>query len=117
MPSLSGNLPPGNMHKIGIQQPGGTRQEWLVAERSAANPQMAAKPNVTAKFIANSPRLVALLKKRRGPSDKGLGDTVARLAGGNKTKRFMEFALARVGERCGCKDAQTWLNRKFPYPS
>jgi hypothetical protein len=91
----------------------------LPAQSTVHSPQStvnsSGKPNKLAKFIANSPRLVKHLKRYRRPADRGLGDTVARMAGGTNGKRFAAWFAARVGQLCGCADAQTWLNRNFPH--
>jgi hypothetical protein len=77
-------------------------------------PQMP-RSNKLARFIARSPMLIKKLQRFRRPEDIGLGDTVARLAGGAQGKRFAGWFMERIGKICGCDDAQNWLNRMFPY--
>jgi hypothetical protein len=106
------------MRRIRVQQHDGSFNEYVSGPLSIVRGQQSVvrnPPNTAAKFIASSQRLIALLKWRRKPADKGLGDTVARLAGGKSGKRFAQWAAAHIGRQCGCADAQNWLNQLFPY--
>lgn len=75
------------------------------------------QPNRLALAISQRPRMVALIKHFRKPSDEGLGDTLARLAGGLTGERFADWFARLGGTSCGCADAKQWLNQSFPYDS
>lgn len=60
------------------------------------------------------PIWVKLIKRFAKPSDKGVGDTVQRIAakfGGDRFKAFAE----KIGMPCGCTDRQHAWNEAFPY--
>jgi hypothetical protein len=61
------------------------------------------------------PLVVRVLTKLGHPDDRGVGDTVARLAGvagGEVVKRWYKKI---VGRDCGCTDRQAKLNALYPY--
>lgn len=60
------------------------------------------------------PVLVKLVAVMRKESDRGVGDTVARVigpAGGDAFKEWMD----KLGLNCGCGERQEWLNGLYPY--
>jgi hypothetical protein len=56
-------------------------------------------------------RYVKLLRK---PEDKGVGDTVQRIASKFGGERFKAWAK-RLGIPCGCAERQEMWNRIYPY--
>jgi hypothetical protein len=50
----------------------------------------------------------------RKPEDKGVGDTVQRIAARFGGERFKKFAV-KVGMPCGCTDRQREWNELYPY--
>tara|TARA_B100001093_G_C26568349_1_gene901785 strand:+ start:24 stop:188 length:165 start_codon:yes stop_codon:yes gene_type:complete len=44
--------------------------------------------------------------------DKGLGDTMARILKATTIDKIAKFAL---GDDCGCRERQDYLNKKIPY--
>lgn len=56
-------------------------------------------------------RLVRLLRK---PQDKGIGDTVARIAARVGGERFKAWSK-RIGMPCGCTERQKAWNERWPY--
>lgn len=73
------------------------------------------QPNRLAKMIARRPRLIHWISARKQPGETGLGDTLSRLAGGSTGKKFATWFALLGGTKCGCTDAQKWLNSVFPY--
>lgn len=69
------------------------------------------RSNRLARHVSKSPRLIRWLQRHRAPADRGIGDTLSRLLGGKKTKRFATWFYALGGLSCGCTDAQVWLNQ------
>jgi hypothetical protein len=63
---------------------------------------------------AEANQWVPILKLLRKPEDKGVGDTVQRIAAKFGGERFKAFA-AKIGLPCGCTDRQAWFNERFPY--
>jgi hypothetical protein len=57
-------------------------------------------------------RLIARLAQ---PQDKGLGDTIERIAAKRGGDWFKAAHKAITGADCGCPDRQANLNEKFPY--
>ena len=60
------------------------------------------------------PYWARLIASQRIDDDRGVGDTLARLAsyvGGEHYKRLME----KLGRGCGCGNRQAMLNRRWPY--
>lgn len=63
------------------------------------------------------PIVVRAVARLRVDADKGLGDTIARIAdkvGGNTLADWYERI---TGENCGCADRHSKLNAKYPYPA
>jgi hypothetical protein len=52
----------------------------------------------------------------REPEDIGVGDTIARIIGPNRSHAFKEFYRKTFGKDCGCGNRQQRLNRLYPYP-
>jgi len=63
---------------------------------------------------ADWPRWAKFVHKLRKRDDRGIGDTVKRLAGRNG-KRFKRWYLATAGEECGCANRQHLWNAIYPY--
>ena len=57
---------------------------------------------------------VRWIKLLRKPEDRGVGDTVARIAAKFGGERFKEFSK-RIGIPCGCTERQAAWNEQFPY--
>lgn len=60
------------------------------------------------------PLWVRAIRRLRTPEDRGVGDTVARIAakfGGERFKRFSQ----RIGIPCGCTRKQAEWNERWPY--
>lgn len=93
----------------------GEKLEAPIPVRTPSHFKPLERPNTVANIIAKNQRLVRILKRFRKPEDIGLGDTVARLAGGKNGKRFADWISDWFGTICGCENAQKWLNAKFPY--
>lgn len=60
---------------------------------------------------ANWLRFVKMLRK---PEDKGVGDTVQRIAAKFGGERFKQWSN-RIGIPCGCVERQAEWNRIWPY--
>lgn len=60
------------------------------------------------------PRWVRLVRILRKPEDKGVGDTVQRIAATFGGERFKAWA-ERIGIPCGCTQRQKEWNRVWPY--
>lgn len=56
-------------------------------------------------------RFIKLLRK---PEDKGVGDTIQRIAAKFGGERFKAFS-AKIGIPCGCSQRQDEWNRLWPY--
>lgn len=59
-------------------------------------------------------RWVRLVRMLRKPEDKGVGDTVQRIAAKFGGERFKAWA-ERIGIPCGCVARQEEWNRVWPY--
>lgn len=85
---------------------------WIAAkEKYQDAPPAPRKP----KPISEWPFAARLAARFRGADDKGLGDTVTRMAGaagGEVVKRWYEHI---TGKECGCDDRAARLNQMFPY--
>lgn len=57
---------------------------------------------------------IRFIKLIRKPEDKGVGDTVARIAAKFGGDRFKAFSK-RIGIPCGCTQRQAEWNRLWPY--
>lgn len=53
--------------------------------------------------------------KRAIAADKGVGDTLERLAGKVGGRKFKRIFKRITGLGCGCDDRQAWLNARYPY--
>jgi hypothetical protein len=65
------------------------------------------KPKTSTAWV----RWVKLLRK---PEDRGVGDTVARIAAKFGGERFKAFSK-RIGIPCGCTERQAAWNEQWPY--
>jgi hypothetical protein len=72
------------------------------------------RPNLLTRQVAGRTRLIAWLKRRRRPGEKGLGDTLARLIG-PPGKTWQKWYPRITGLPCGCANGQAYLNTHFPY--
>jgi hypothetical protein len=54
------------------------------------------------------------LKLLAKPQDKGIGDTVARIIGDEKSAAFKAWYKTTFGKSCGCSGRQLALNARFP---
>jgi len=54
------------------------------------------------------------IRMLRKPEDKGVGDTVQRIAAKFGGERFKAFS-ARIGIPCGCTQRQEEWNKLYPY--
>lgn len=64
--------------------------------------------------IGQVPTWVRLVKRLRVDIDKGVGDTVARIAVKFGGERFKQFSK-RIGIPCGCTERQAAWNKLYPY--
>jgi hypothetical protein len=93
---------------------------WLWVNRPDSPAVLAWKRTVeppAPRPVSSWPFLARRLANLRDPSDRGLGDTVARhidRLGGEWLKRFYKRL---TGGDCGCADRKAALNRRFPYPT
>ena len=60
------------------------------------------------------PRWTKLIRMLRTEADRGVGDTVQRIAAKFGGERFKAFS-ARIGMPCGCTQRQEEWNRLWPY--
>ncbi len=60
------------------------------------------------------PRLARWLSRRSTASDRGLGDTLARLLSRLGVARFKIWFHTLTGHDCGCADRQAHLNAIYP---
>lgn len=65
--------------------------------------------------IADWPKMARVMARLRAPSERGVGDTLARLFGKVGGDRFKTLAK-RLGIDCGCDNRQALLNAAYPYP-
>ncbi len=56
------------------------------------------------------------LKQFATPSDKGIGDVVARMIGDETSAKFKAWHLSTFGKPCGCTGRQKLWNTKYPLP-
>ena len=92
-----------------------------IRRRSARNYKIDIKPRVKAPSAIKAPipreqwpRSVRLLERLASPSDKGIGDTIARLTGAVGGDIFKKWYKRIMKSDCGCGDRQARLNRLFP---
>ncbi len=82
----------------------------IAARSPAATNHKTGTPVADPKDQSSWPVLARVAAKMAKPEDKGVGDTVQRLAalvGGEQFKALVP--------NCGCSDRQKWLNEKYPY--
>lgn len=65
---------------------------------------------------AEWPLLAKPLKLMAKPTDRGLGDIVARVVGPVGGDAFKLWYKRTFGRDCGCGDRQKFLNTRFPLP-
>lgn len=82
---------------------------WKRAQQSCAD-RAAEQMQVNAEW----PKILDGLKKLAKPSDKGLGDIIARAVGPIGGDAFKSWYKQTFGKSCGCTQRQEWLNKKFP---
>jgi hypothetical protein len=90
-----------------------TRPSGHSAETAAAGKKLVRKP--LADWPAPVRVAVRIFSKRRSASDRGVGDTLARMFGGTG-EAFKVWFFAVFGKSCRCEQRQAWLNHQFPYP-
>ncbi len=56
------------------------------------------------------------MKHFSNPEDKGIGDTVARMIGDEKSEAFKAWHHATFGKPCNCNGRQSRWNRLYPLP-
>lgn len=49
------------------------------------------------------------------PQDRGLGDTIERIAKATGVKKVADTISKKMGKDCGCGERRDSLNRMFPY--
>ena len=62
----------------------------------------------------SDPMWVELVRLLRHPQDKGVGDTVARIAARFGGERFKAWSK-KIGIPCGCTERQEAWNERWPY--
>lgn len=63
---------------------------------------------------APPPYWVRFVKRLRKPEDRGIGDTVQRMAAWLGGERF-KLVAAKLGIPCGCTQRQSEWNERWPY--
>ncbi len=85
------------------------------SQNQSASLFLPAEPNRLAAVIASQPKVIKWIGRRRHPGEAGIGDTLARMLGGETSERFARWFARLGGSSCGCAQAKQWLNEKFPY--
>lgn len=67
------------------------------------------------KPVSEWPRWAKMLARRKRDGEAGIGDTILRMIGKDRSDRFKAWFKRWVGVDCGCSDRQNWLNRQYPY--
>lgn len=61
------------------------------------------------------PSWAVRIKRAAIPSDRGVGDTIARLIGPVGGDAYKSWFKTTFGRACGCTERQASLNGQFPY--
>lgn len=88
---------------------------FLPVKPGAATAAQAVLAKPRTKPVSEWPLWAKALYKVRREGEKGVGDTIVRLIGKDRSDLFKAWFKRKVGKDCGCSDRQEWLNRHYPY--
>ncbi len=87
-----------------------------IGPKSPVAPIQPAKPRIAPLPESEWPLIVKGIALLRKTGETGVGDTVERLIGPERSQKFQEWFQRAFGKSCGCARRHAWLNARFPYP-
>lgn len=93
---------------------------FLPIARSGQNPGgivsiAQSKSRIEPMVRSDWPLFIQVIAKFQKSGEIGIGDTIVRLIGKDRSDAFKKWFERKFQKSCGCTDRQRWLNRRFPY--